>query len=123
MLPSRFSRKVLIPLVPPARPRLRNTTTLLLQPRLTLAQLRPFTNPPKPDVLKTLRKIALARTLKTKRNDALPSEDSRRSDSLESFVELVFDDLTERCTRKRGLIAIHREAQQSMEELIEGRCL
>lgn len=67
--------------------------------------------------MKVLCEIALSETLKTKENNAQPSEDSRRSDSLKSFKALFFNDLTERFLRKRGLRFIYREAQQSMEEL------
>jgi len=116
MLRSRFSKTALFS-IPSARPRLRHATALLLQPRSTPEQSRPFTNPPKPDLVKVLCEIARAETLKTKGNTAQQSEDSRRSNSLKSFKALFLDDMTERFLRKRELRFIHREAQQSIEEL------
>lgn len=114
MLCSRLSRLALSPPVPPARPRLRSTTTLLLQPRSNLAQPRPFTNPPKPDVVRILREIARAETLRTKGNAQISEAASARA-----FAGLFLKDVNKRYLRDREWRSFYIEAQQSMKKLYQ----
>ena len=116
MLRSRFLRTASFPLVTPGRPRLGNPDTLLLQLRSALEYSRPFTNPPKPDVIKTLRKIALAETLRTKGNARL-SEAHGLSSSVSAFGVLFLKDVNERYLRDSEWRVLYSIAQQSMEEL------
>jgi hypothetical protein len=89
---------------------------LLLQPRSAFEQSRSFTTPPKPDVVKTLRKIALAETLRTERNVQL-SDIPRLSSSLSAFAALFLKDVNKRYLRDSEWRILYHEAQQSMEEL------
>jgi len=81
-----------------------------------LEQSRPFTNPTKPDVIKTLGKIALAETLRTKGNARL-SEAPRLSSSVSAFGVLFLKDVNERYLRDSEWRVFYSEAQQRMEKL------
>lgn len=115
MFRCRLLRTASFPLVTPARPRLGNSSTASLQARSAFEVSRPFTNPPTRDVVKTLRRIALAETLRTKGYNALSSESFGRLNFVTLFVPLFLDDLTKRYPRT----PLHSAAQQSMEELHE----